>query len=152
MLKLNLGSGDATLDGFVNLTPPAWRFQDGLGDYADGTVDGITISHALYLVPLYEWPKVFAEFARVLKPGGVVRITEDATDDPNSERYGGFRDAVTLTSRSLVRMQLGIAGLTTAALSDPDQEFDNSSFVDRSLIQQLHGRPPKVFAAEGVKP
>lgn len=147
MLKLNLGCGDATLDGFVNLTPPGWRFQDGLGDYADGSVDGITISHALYLVPLADWPAVFAEFARVLKPGGVVRITEDSTDDPRSERYGGYHDAVTLTTRGLVRGYLDVVGLDVHDVATKFSHFD-----DGSLIQNLHGAPPKVFHVEGVKP
>ncbi len=93
-MKLNLGSGAHPLEGFVNLDKQnGWTFEQGLW-YSDRSVEAITISHALMYVPLAEWPRVFTELARVLVPGGIVRITEDATNDPESERYGGFHDAV----------------------------------------------------------
>lgn len=148
MLRLNLGAGAHQLDGFVNLTPPAWRFQEGLGRYEDGSVDGITISHALMYLPLADWPALFTEIARVLKPGGVVRVTEDATDDRASERFGGWHDAVTLTSAKLVAKHLRAAGLRVPRLKDPL----DTRFADGSLVQQWHGSPPKVFHVEGVKP
>lgn len=146
-MKLNLGSGARPLDGFDNLDlENGWRFQDGL-PYPDGSVEGVTISHALMYVPLDEWPPVFTEIARVLAPGGVVRVTEDATDDPSSSRNGGFPGAVTLTSSWLVLQHLTAAGLHAAQVRS-DQTF----FEDRSLVQQHHGRSPKVFHVEGVKP
>lgn len=147
-MKLNLGSGAHPLEGFVNLDlADGWRFEDGLGDYPDGSVEAITISHALMYVPLSWWPFVFGEFARVLELGGVLRVTEDATDDRSSERYGGFPDAVTLTSAQLVVLQMGVAGFQAVRVAE-----DESQFVDDSLIQRWHGSPPKVFHAEGVKP
>lgn len=147
-MKLNLGAGPHLLVGFVNLDlADGWRFEDGLGDYPDGSVEAITVSHALMYVPLASWPLVFAEFARVLEPGGVVRITEDATDDPLSPRYGGFPDAVTLTTRGLVRGYLELCGLTVE-----DVRSDWSHFRDDTLIQRWHGDPPKVFHVEGIKP
>lgn len=147
-VKLNLGSGAHPLDGFVNLDlANGWRFEDGLGGYPDGSVEAITISHALMYVALGDWPFVFSELARVLEPGGVVRITEDETEDRASERYGGCPDAVTLTSRSLVVTQLQLAGLIPAVVLS-----DVSRFRDGSLMQTWHGRAPKVFHVEGVKP
>jgi ubiquinone/menaquinone biosynthesis C-methylase UbiE len=147
-VKLNLGAGAHPLDGFENLDPTydGWTFTDGLPFAPDATVEAITVSHALMMVPLPDWPDVFEEFARVLKPGGVIRITEDATDDRRSSRYGGFHDAVTLTSRSLVRVHLEMVDLT---VEDVAPGF--SHFRDDSLIQQWHGAPPKVFAIEGLK-
>lgn len=142
-MKLNLGCGPRRLDGFVNLDlKDGWSFQDGLGDFDDATVDGITVSHALMYVPIADWPVVFAECARVLKPGGVMRVTEDATDDRRSDRFGGWRDAVTLTSRSLVKTHMEIAGLEVSRKRKP---------TDGSLVQAWHGVPPKVFAVEGLK-
>lgn len=147
-MKLNLGCGPHLLVGFVNLDlSDGWRFEDGLGDYPDGSIEAITVSHALMYVPLASWPLVFAEFARVLETGGVVRVTEDSTDDPLSSRYGGFVDAVTMTSRSLVRGHLDLSGLTVE-----DVRSDWSHFRDDSLIQRWHGEPPKVFHVEGIKP
>ena len=147
-MKLNLGCGPRVLDGFVNLDlTDGWMFEDGLS-YEDGGVEAITISHALYLLPLEHWPAAFAEFARVLEPGGILRVTEDATDDRASERYGGFHDAVTLTSVGLVMTHMELAGLKRVSPVPPW----HSGFRDESLIQQHHGKPPKIFHVEGVKP
>jgi SAM-dependent methyltransferase len=146
VIRLNLGAGPHHLPDFDNLDQP-WRFEDGLGDYPDATVEGITISHALMYLPLDTWPAAFAEFARVLQPGGIIRITEDSTDDPASERYGGWHDAITLTTPELVRKHLKAAGLRTRT-----QTADTSGFKDLSLCQALHGAEPKVFFLEGRKP
>lgn len=148
-MKLNLGAGAHELDGFVNRGPEndGWRFEDGLGEYADGSVEAITISHALMFLPLEEWDAFFAECARVLEHHGVMRITEDATDDPRSERYGGFHDATTLTSHGRVALYMRSAGLQPVWMPP-----DSSVFRDESLIQRFHGAPPKVFHVEGMKP
>jgi len=143
---LNLGSGACELEGFVNLDRHhGWRFEDGL-DYPGGSVDGITISHALMYVHERDWPGVFGEFARVLVPGGVVRVTEDSTDDPASERFGGYHDYVTLTTPALVRRHMEAVGLQVR-----DVAPNETRYRDDSLIQRLHGEPPKVFHIEGVK-
>ncbi len=147
MLKLNLGCGDRPLDGFVNLdAKDGWRFEDGLGQYDDASVDAITVSHALMYVPADRWEFVFGEFARVLKVGGIIRITEDDTANPESERFGGYPDAATLTAPIPVLEQLGTAGLTSVVVL-PEVSF----YQDDSLIQNGHGHPPKVFHVEGIR-
>ena len=148
-MKLNLGSGAHPLDGFTNLDRDnGWMFEAGLGDYPDESVEAVSISHALYLVALSDWPYVFSEIERVLQPGGVVRITEDATDDRRSSRYGGWNETVvTLTSRDLVRAHMEIAGLDVRDVSEV-----YSYFKDDSLIQRWHGSAPKCFWVEGIKP
>lgn len=156
-LRLNLGCGNPSdrswhpIDGFVNLDKCfGWCFEDGLKDYADSSVAGITVSHALMYVDRVDWPFVCREFARVLAPGGVVRITEDETIDPASSRRGGWKGsqpAVTLTSPSFVREHLEASGLIVF-----DVSAGESNFRDLSLCQQQHGDPPDVFFIEGVKP
>ncbi len=42
---------------------------------ADGRVDGITAYHAVFHVPRERHAEVYREFARVLRPGGVVLMT-----------------------------------------------------------------------------
>jgi len=42
---------------------------------ADDSVDGITAYHAVFHVPRERHPEVYREFARVLRPGGVVLTT-----------------------------------------------------------------------------
>jgi ubiquinone/menaquinone biosynthesis C-methylase UbiE len=146
-MKLNLGAGAHPLQGFVNLDKQdGWTFEDGLGGYPHESVEAITISHALMFVPEEKWTFVFGELSRVLEPGGVIRITEDATDDPKSERYGGFYDAVTLTSSKRVGRYLDKAGLTPRLVSPR-----RSNYKDLSLVQQWHGSSPKVFHIEGIK-
>lgn len=155
-LRLNLGCGTQgtrswhPIAGFVNLDKSmGWRFEDGLSAFGDGTVAGITISHALMYVAERDWPAVFREFARVLAPGGVVRITEDDAINPTSRRYGGWKgseSAVTLTSAALVREHLERAGLVA---HEVDREA--TRYPDGSLRQAQHGAPPDVFFIEGVR-
>ena len=42
---------------------------------AEGSVDGITAYHAVFHVPRENHPAVYREFARVLRPGGVLLMT-----------------------------------------------------------------------------
>lgn len=145
-MRLNLGAGGYPLPGAVNLdAQDGWRFQDGLGDYADESVEGVSISHALMYLPLADWPATFREVARVLAPGGVLRITEDATDDPLSERFGGYHDAVTLTTAENVLAAMEAAGLEGRRVTATER-------ADPALQQNLHGGEPKVFFCEAVKP
>lgn len=147
-IRLNLGAGANEIPGFTNLDAASgWRFEDGFPLYQDGSVEAISISHSLMYVAVEEWPAVFAELARVLQPGGVVRVTEDATDDPASERFGGWHDAVTLTSAKRVRKHLRLAGLVAKSYTT-----DTTGFRDGSLLQAWHGAAPKCFWIEGRKP
>lgn len=147
--RLNLGCGPHHLEGFRNLDANlGWRFETGLGEYPDGSVEGISISHSLMMVPELNWEYVFKEFARVLEPGGIVRITEDDTENPESERFGGWHDAVTLTGPKMMAAALRKAKLTVVK----GTTMTTSAFKDDSLIQAWHGAPPKVFVVEARKP
>ncbi len=145
-LKLNLGCGNHPLDGFVNLDKKTgWLWENGLKAYPDGTVDAITVSHTLMYVRVENWPFIFSELYRVLKQGGVLRITEDETEDPKSRWYGGHPEAVSLTSPAINRRFMERAGFTVF-----DVTPDESKFSDTSLIQQWHNEVT-VFFIEGVK-
>lgn len=156
MKVINLGCGTPgtrswhPIEGADNLDASmGWRFEDGLHQYVDRSVDGITISHALMYVAAVDWPFVFSEFARVLRDGGVVRITEDETLDTRSARLGGWKGsapAVTLTHPLMVKAALEAAGLVAFDV-DPGRSY----FGDMTLIQQQHGDPPHVFFCEGVR-
>lgn len=148
MLKLNLACGPHLLDGFENLDlSTGWRFETGFPDIPDGSVEAATESHGLMYVRLLNWPYVFKEIARVLEPGGIVRITEDDTEHPESERLGGWHDAVTLTTAKLVATHLRKAKLVVVKA-----DADTTAFKDRSLMQAWHGQAPKCFWIEGRKP
>jgi LmbE family N-acetylglucosaminyl deacetylase len=146
-LRLNLGGGINPLAGYINLDKSdGWIFEDGLEAYSDGSVEAITISHVLMYVPLEHWPSVFAELARVLKPCGTIRITEDAIGCPDSNRPVIRPRAAVATTPALILAHLEAAGLH-GNLVDPNE----TSFADDSLIQQNYGQPPDVFHAEAVK-
>lgn len=143
-MKLNLGAGAHLLDGFENLDRP-WRMEDGL-PYPDGSVEAITISCALMYVPIGAWPAVFAEFARVLEPGGFLRITEEDNENPKSRRFGGRRSDTRVWPQRVID-HAEAAGLTAAKVTPR-----RTAFRDKSLIQEHHGKPPTVFHVEAVKP
>lgn len=121
-----------------------WRMQDGI-PYPDGSIDGITLSHGLCLLPDKEWNGFFEEMHRVLQPGGVVRITEDHATHPESERYGGHCDSVSTTSPSKVKGHLLSAGFVEV----DDIKFDEGR--DELLMQAGHGEWPKCFWVEGIR-
>lgn len=153
-LRLNLGCGTEgtrswhPIHGMVNLDKSmGWRFEDGLGDFVTGSVAGISISHALMYVQMADWPAMFAELARVLKPGGVLRITEDDTAHPESRTHPrGWHDAKTLTNPAMVKAHMERAGLRAYDVAPGETKYD-----DTSLIQQQHGDAPDCFWMEGVK-
>lgn len=155
-LRLNLGCGTPgalswhPMPGLINLDKSiGWRFEDGLRDFADATVAGITVSHALMYVRDHDLPPVFAEFARVLEPRGVLRITEDDTTNPASRRFGGWKgseSAVIQTDARKIRALMESAGFTVY-----DVDAGRTMYRDDSLRQAQHGEPPDVFFIEGVR-
>jgi len=74
MLRLNLGPGDVVLDGYVEHDARDGRDAFPLSMYEDGTVDEIRASHILEHYQRSHVPYVLAEWARVLKLGGVLKV------------------------------------------------------------------------------
>lgn len=145
-MKLNLGCGDKLLDGFVNLDKQTgWTFERGL-NFPNGSIDGITISHALMYLPINDWRPFLKECYRVLKIGGVIRITEDNTTDKRSERYGGYYDAITKTDPLMCDLELRAVGFRPELVDNK-----TTHFIDKTLMQEYHGKEPKVFFMEGIK-
>jgi SAM-dependent methyltransferase len=155
-IVLNLGCGTPgalswhPIPGAVNLDKSmGWCFEDGLGQFPDGSVDGITVSHALMYLQPADLPGVMAEFFRVLKPGGIVRITEDDAVSPLSSRHGGWKGsepAVSVLDATTVQASLEAAGFVVHHL-----DAVTTLYRTRILLQAQHGAPPDVFFLEGVK-
>jgi predicted SAM-dependent methyltransferase len=101
MLKLNIGAGEVEIEGFV---PIDKRFGDEAYPlrYESNSVDEIRASHILEHFGHGESQDVVGEWARVLKPGGKIRIavpdfdkiTTEFREDPLFEGYifGGQTD------------------------------------------------------------
>lgn len=150
MVKLNLGSKYRRLHEFDNLDKLfGWHFQDGLPQYADDSVDAITISHALMFLEPEELLWFAREMYRVLKDGGVVRITEDDTENTSSKVYmtGNILSGPKcLTGPAMMRGVLESVGFTVH-----DVTKQSTHYSDASLIQAYRGGPPHVFFIEGIK-
>lgn len=145
-VKLNLGAGPNPLEGFDNLDPtyePRWSFPQPI-PYAVESVDAITVSHVLMYVPLEDWPACFAEMARVLAPGGVVRLTEDAIGGEGSARETIRPGAAVATTADLVMAHLRDAGLYAELVT-----ANVSAWHEKSLVQRNYGQAPDVFHVEG---
>ena len=63
-----------------------WAWADKLPMFSTSSVQAITISHALMYLPDHDRQAMMMEFARVLQPGGVVRILEGDHPDRDSAR------------------------------------------------------------------
>ena len=72
-LRLNLGSGDTPLEGYVNIDRKSGGQAYPL-DYADGSVDEVRASHVLEHFSHRQTLDVLKDWIRVLKPGGRLRV------------------------------------------------------------------------------
>ena len=89
----------------------------------DDGVDGITAYHAVFHVPQERHPEVYREFARVLRPGGVVLMTLPSGDFETVRRgWMGGSMFFSAPGRQATLAQLDDAGFTdvwTATADDP---------------------------------
>ncbi len=90
-IKLNLGSGDTTLKGYVNIDRKFGSLAYPLA-YPDNSIDEVRASHVLEHFPRDEVGKVVADWARVLKPGGVLKVAVPDFDWIVSAYQNGYRE------------------------------------------------------------
>jgi predicted SAM-dependent methyltransferase len=80
-LLINLGSGKAYDPRFINVDVNLWHRRDMWIDlrnrfpFADREVDGVFSSHVLEHFPLVDVQHILAECARILRPGGALRVS-----------------------------------------------------------------------------
>jgi len=72
--KLNLGSGSSPMEGYQNLDIKTCHEIYPLRNYTDGAVDEVRASHVLEHFPHGQVADVVKEWARVLRPGGALKI------------------------------------------------------------------------------
>ena len=89
----------------------------------DDTVDAITAYHAVFHVPRADHPRVYREFARVLRPGGTLLMTLPSGQfETVREGWMGGRMLFSAPGRDATLDQLASAGfenLRTKTVSDP---------------------------------
>ena len=132
-----------------------WDFATGLAFAEDATVDGVTVSHALMYLTAPTVRRFMQEAYRVLKPDGVLRVTEDdarvhIADECHYTRFYTDPDSVFALMRD--------AGFEPA-LVDPDTSYGDIATVKRKLHMKAwdedawrSGRPSAIFFTEGLKP
>ena len=87
MIKLNVGSNQTILEGFINVDIVPHPNVAVVADakelpYKDGEVDEILSSHLIEHFDYFDGQKALKEWARVLKPGGILTI-----ECPNFEAF-----------------------------------------------------------------
>jgi len=116
-ILLNIGAGKDLISDWINLDrhyfrvhdqeSVLWDFSRGLRMFERDSVDAITVSHALMYIPLSSHSDFFNECFRVLKRGGVLRISED---DAKVRRANDCHYYVGPTSPIMIRQALSCSG------------------------------------------
>ncbi len=80
MTRLHLGCGHIRLPGYVNIDIMAAKAADVIADlrklpYRDSSIDLVYSCAAIEHFGRREWVDVLREWARVLKPGGMLRLS-----------------------------------------------------------------------------
>ena len=73
-MKLDLGAGDVSPPGFTPMGNAHGSEIYPLSGIPDGSCEVVRASHCLEHFPFAEIPAVLAEWARVLKPGGTLKV------------------------------------------------------------------------------
>ncbi|WP_101948693.1 class I SAM-dependent methyltransferase [Mycobacterium sp. 3519A] len=109
---------------------PGLRFQAGSMtklDFDDGQFDGLCAWYSVIHIPDESLPAVFAEFCRVLRPGGVALVAFQVGDQPRTfKEMFGAQVSLTFYRRQpdTVAVLLDEAGLAPYAglVRDPDDD------------------------------
>lgn len=147
-MKLNLGCGPYLLPGFRNMDPlvDGWTFQEGL-PFPDGSVESITASHAFHVLREEEVLPAFRDCYRVLQPGGILRITDDDTENPASKRHRQlWHLAKHRTGPEQTRKAIEAAGFTAYPCTSTTTKFKDDSLCIAYRALDY------VYFIEGVKP
>jgi len=150
MIKLNIGCGNYPIkkDSWTNLDKKGLHQKWELNDnkrfirefdmeklpyyFGDDSVDCITISHTMNQVINHD--KIYEEFHRILKPGGVLRITDDNNENPKG-KYGVTPHKHTKTRMfpTIIMFELETIGFTPRMV-----KHNETSFFDKLICVNNH--------------
>src|SRR5438552_548245 len=101
-MKINFGSGESKLEGFVNIDSEIITRPDVVHDirknqlpFAKDSIDEIWFHHCVEHIELFNWSNVFTEFYRVLKMNGLLFMSYPEFEICSKyylENYKGQRD------------------------------------------------------------
>ncbi|KKP77998.1 MAG: Methyltransferase family protein [Candidatus Moranbacteria bacterium GW2011_GWF2_35_39] len=136
MVKLNLGCWKRNFPGFINIdiiNYPHVHFQrsaDDLSIFEDESVDLIYASHVLEYFTLEEAKKALAEWRRVLKPSGILKVAV-----PDFEAlvrvYNKYKDPLMLRG--------SIYAVVDKVVTVNDVAAIHKMFYDEKLLTKLLG-------------
>ncbi|WP_216216253.1 class I SAM-dependent DNA methyltransferase [Amycolatopsis aidingensis] len=121
---------------------PALRFDEGSMielDIEDGTLGGVLAWYSIIHVPLERLPEVFAEFHRVLAPGGHLQLAFQAGDElSHRSEAAGHQVSLDFHRRQpdQIAELLRRAGLVPRArmLREPDQDWDFPETTSQAFL------------------
>ena len=158
-MKLNIGAGDTVIEGFTPVDRKLGSEAYPL-DYPDNSVEEVRASHILEHFTFADVPKVLSDWARVLKPGGRMRIAVPDAEkclgdktDPLRLRYlmGGQTDDNDF-HRSAFDEGTLTAHLLRAGLADVQRwQSDNTDTAGLPISLNLEGTKPTSQQSVKVK-
>ncbi|MCO5970239.1 class I SAM-dependent methyltransferase [Actinoallomurus soli] len=125
---------------------PGLRFEEGSMtalDLADGSVDGVLAWYSVIHMRPEELPTVFAEFGRVLAPGGHLLLGFFTTDDDSPDPAVPFDHKVTTAYRLSIDHVAALAreaGLVELARMRREPR-DNERFLQGHLLVRKPAQP-----------
>jgi SAM-dependent methyltransferase len=160
MVKLNFGSGETALEGFINIDLEASTKPDIVHDirkaplpFQDESVDWIQMFHCIEHIEMAHWDNLFGEFRRVLKMGGVLFLAYPEFKICSKyflENHLGLRDLfrATLYGRQLYPGDYHVVPMVTSEVihalklygftgiksgPDPDEDWNTAVYAKKGL-------------------
>lgn len=125
-VRINVGAGKYSDPRYVALDIKTGTDARTL-PYADNTVDEVYCSHVLEHFSFYETDAILAEFVRVLKPGGQLRVAV-----PDMAKLGKSWGEVDDTAAHLELAMVTFGGHTDAT------DIHHTGFTEKSLRERMN--------------